>query len=418
MTQKLDLDRLVHAAWLKTPAVQKVFAALATTGAVSRAVGGAVRNTLLGHPIDDIDIATAATPDEVIRAAERAGLRAVPTGIKHGTVTLVAHGQPFEVTMLRRDVTTDGRHATIEFTDDWSSDASRRDFTINALYCDAEGTLFDPLGGRADLTPPRIRFIGDGRARIREDYLRILRFFRFSARYNVGVDVVDPAGLAACCAERAGLARISAERIRAELFKLLIAAHAAEVCRTMQSAGFLVSLLGAAPSPSRLARLIEIELATASPPDPVRRLAALVLYACGDVTALAARLRLSGDEKRRLEIIASDWTHTAHSLSIADARRTIYRRGPIGFHDALLVSWAGSGVPASDPQRLQVAQLAASWTPPKLPVSGEDILKLGIGGGPRVGKLVAEIETWWVTHDFAPDRQACLNELAARIGPA
>ena len=203
------LSRLRSAAWLASPALARVFAALAGTGAQSRVVGGAVRNTLLCEPVDDIDIATAARPDAVIAAAARPRIAAHPTGLQHGTVTLVADGTAFEVTTLRRDVATDGRHATVAFTDDWAADARRRDFTINALYASADGTLFDPLGGAADLDPVRIRFIGDARERIREDYLRILRFFRFAARFGDGP--LDATGLAACDAERPGLARVSTD---------------------------------------------------------------------------------------------------------------------------------------------------------------------------------------------------------------
>ncbi len=413
MTETLDLDRLRHASWLKTPTVRRVFAALAGTGAVSRAVGGAVRNTLLGEPIDDIDIATAATPDQVLLAAERAGLRVIATGLQHGTVTLIADGTPFEVTTLRRDVTTDGRHASVAFTDDWALDASRRDFTINALYSDADGTLFDPLGGCVDLMPTRIRFIGDARARIREDYLRIMRFFRFSARYDAGA--FDRDGLDACSAERDGLVRVSAERIRAELFKLLLARRAAEACRTMQSTGFLVAMLGCAPSPLRLERLTEIEAALRLPADPVRRLAALALHPCGDAALLARRLRLSRDERQRLHTIAATWAAGQMLVTSADAKRAIYRQGANGFRDALLVAWAGGSAATDDSSRRNLAVLADTWAAPKLPVTGADVLALGVGGGPKVGVLMAAVESWWLAHDFAPDRQACLDEIAARI---
>ena len=410
MAAHLDHQQLRFAPWLQTTAIRRVFAALATTGATSRAVGGAVRNTLLGQPIDDVDIATTAKPEAVIAAAKAAGLHAVPTGLQHGTVTLVADGQPFEVTTLRRDVATDGRHAIVAFTDDWALDASRRDFTINALYCDSNGHLFDPLGGSVDLHPPRIRFIGDARARIREDYLRILRFFRFSARFGDGN--ADQIGLDACATERGGFSRVSAERVRVELLKLLVAPHAAQMCRTMQAYGFLVRILGTAPSIQRLQRLAAIESALNVPPDPIRRLAALALAPMGDANALARRLRLSGNERNRLKTIVAEWAHLLAAQTDADVRRCIYRRQSSGFSDAIFVAWAGSAADASDVTWRHRVAIASTWAPPKLPITGQDILALGGVAGPQVGTLLQSIEAWWLANDFAPNRAACLRELA------
>ena len=409
MAAKLDLDRLHSAPWLRTTAIKRVFAALAATGGVSRAVGGAVRNTLLGQPIDDVDIATTATPDAILSAARASGLHAIPTGLQHGTVTLVADGVRFEVTTLRRDVETDGRHAVVAFTGDWALDAGRRDFTINALYCDADGTLFDPLGCSADLLPPHVRFIGDARARIREDYLRILRFFRFSARYGCGE--IDRVGVDACAAERAGLARVSAERVRVEILKLLTTARAADVCRTMQAYGFLMPIVGMPPQPSQLARLVEIEAATGLVPDPIRRLAALALYPHADANALAQRLRLSGDERDRLKTIAAQWAHVRYAAAAIDDRRCIYRHGAAGFRDTLLVVWAAGGADVGDRYWSQRLSLADTWTAPKLPVTGQDVMALGIAGGPEVGRHLARIEAWWLAADFTPNRAACLAEL-------
>ena len=410
MAGQRELQRLMTAAWLRTPAIRRVFEALATTGAQSRAVGGAVRNTLLGEPVDDIDIATAAKPDAVLAAAGVAGLKAIPTGIKHGTITLIADGASFEVTTLRRDVETDGRHAVVDFTDDWAVDAGRRDFTINALYCDADGTLFDPLGGGGDLDPPRIRFIGCARDRIREDYLRILRFFRFSARY--GTSAIDRAGLEACAAERHGLAQVSSERVRVELLKLLAAPRASDVCRIMQAYGFLVSLAGAAPAPSRLQRLIELEAATGRVADPILRLAALTLSPCGDATALAKRLRLSGDERARLRTIATAWADVLALDSEVNVRRCIYRLGTGGFRDTLLTSWAGGSAAITDPAWTRRLATADSWQPPTLPVDGRDAQALGIVPGPQLGAMLKAVEAWWVAADFMPDRAACLIELS------
>ena len=410
-----NVTRLRTAPWLQTPGICRVFAALEKTGATSRAVGGAVRNTLLGEPIDDVDIATTALPAAVMAAALSAGLAAHPTGLQHGTVTLVADGQTFEVTTLRRDVKTDGRHATVAFTDNWVEDAGRRDFTINALYCDADGTLFDPLGGAADLAPTRVRFIGDARARIREDYLRILRFFRFSARY--AVEGADTDGLAACGAERGGLARISVERIRVELLKLLVTDRAAEMCRVMQAHGFLAGMLGLAPAPGRLQRMIAIEAALQRKPDAILRLAALVVAPETDAGALARRLRLSGEERRRLVWIAADLggltsPTDARPPDAHTMRRRIYTRGTDAARDTILAAWAASSASSNDARWQTALNVTASWPPPMLPVNGQDAIAGGIASGPAVGGMLSAVEAWWIAHDFAPDRAACLAELA------
>jgi poly(A) polymerase len=403
---------LHSAPWLRTPGICRVFAALATTGATSRAVGGAVRNTLLGHAIDDVDIATTATPQAVMAAANASGIAAHPTGLQHGTVTLVADGLTFEVTTLRRDVETDGRHATVAFTDNWAEDAGRRDFTINALYCDPDGTLFDPLGVAADLSPTRVRFIGDPRARIREDYLRILRFFRFSARY---ADGVDPESLAACGAERAGLVRISAERIRVEMLKLLVTARAAEMCRVMQAHGFLSGLLGLAPAPGRLARMIAIEAVLQRKPDPVLRLAALAVAAGTDAGALTRRLKLSGEERRRLVWIAADLGGLAQPPDARAMHRRIYARSNEAALDTLLAAWAASSQALTDANWRSALDVTASWSAPTLPITGQDVMALGVPGGPAVGKALTAVEAWWIESDFAADRSACLAQLVAVV---
>jgi poly(A) polymerase len=413
--ERASIDRLRDAAWLHTPGIRRVFAALATTGATSRAVGGAVRNTLLGHAIDDVDIATTAAPEMVMVAALRAGIAAHPTGLQHGTVTLVADDLTFEVTTLRRDVETDGRHATVAFTDNWAEDAGRRDFTINALYCDSDGTLFDPLGGAADLSPTRVRFIGDARARIREDYLRILRFFRFSARYVA--DGADAEGLAACSVERDGLAQISAERIRVELLKLLVTDRAAAMCRVMQQHGFLSGMLGLAPAPGRLERMIAIEAALQRTPDAILRLAALVIAAGTDAGALARRLRLSGDERRRLVWIAADLGTLTAPPNTRSMRPRIYARGTDAARDTILAAWAASAASTTDTLWRAALDLTASWPPPVLPITGQDVMALGVASGPVVGQRLSTIEAWWIAQDFAPDRAACLDELARLAAP-
>ena len=295
---------LKDAAWLQQAETKRVFAALAGPGIETRAVGGAVRNTLLGLPVAEVDLATTALPETVIALARGADLKAVPTGIEHGTVTVVANGVPFEVTTLRRDVETFGRHATVAFTEDWQEDARRRDFTLNALYAGSDGELFDPLGGYADLAAGRVRFIGDAEARIKEDYLRILRFFRFNAYYGKGP--LDAAGLAACVQLRAGLDQLSAERVAGELRKLLVAPQAVRAVEALFDYGLLTQLLGGVPRLLRFARLVAAEEALGLPPDAALRLAALAVFVKEDAERLAARLRLSNNELAVLLLGADD----------------------------------------------------------------------------------------------------------------
>ena len=274
MTAAADVPhppRLFGADWLSNPSARAVFAALAAGGHEARAVGGAVRNALFGKAVKDVDIATTAAPEETMRLARAAGLKAHPTGIEHGTITVVAGHEPYEVTTLRRDIETFGRHARVTFTTDWTEDAKRRDFTMNALYCAADGTIHDPLGGYPDLAARRVRFIGDAHERIREDFLRILRFFRLYAEYGRGEP--DPTSLDACVAERTGLANLSGERIRAEFLRMLAAPGAVDAAASLAIYGILEPL-HLHLDPHLLARLVEIETALGRPPDPVLRLAA------------------------------------------------------------------------------------------------------------------------------------------------
>ncbi len=291
----LELPSLKDAAWLEREETQAVFDALQGHGIETRAVGGAVRNTLLGLAVTEIDLATTAVPEEVMALAAKAGLKAVPTGIDHGTVTLVASGVPFEVTTLRRDVETFGRHARIAYTKDWKEDARRRDFTLNALYADRDGQVFDPLGGYADLRAGQVRFIGDAEERIKEDYLRILRFFRVHAYYGKGP--LDPAGLAAAVRLRGGLDQLSAERVGAELRRILIAPQAAGAVKALYDYGLLTGLLGGVPRLADFMRLIAIESALGRAPETSLRLAVLAVFVEEDVERLTQRFRLSNAEQ-------------------------------------------------------------------------------------------------------------------------
>ena len=279
---------LKGAPWLKRPETARVFAALAESGVETRAVGGAVRNSLLGLPVTEVDLATTALPQQVMALARKAGLKAVPTGIEHGTVTVIADGVPFEVTTLRRDVETFGRHATVAFTENWEEDARRRDFTLNALYAGSDGTVFDPLGGYADVVAGRVRFIGDPEARIREDYLRILRFFRFNAYYGKGP--FDADGLRASVSLRGGMAQLSAERIAGEVRRLLVAPQATRAVEALFDYGLLPSVIGGVPRLERFERLVAIEEALGHEPDAMLRLAALTVFVAEDAARVAARL--------------------------------------------------------------------------------------------------------------------------------
>lgn len=405
------VDR-IQAEWLTNRSTQAVFDALASAGIEGRVVGGAVRNTLLGKPVSDIDIATPALPEAVMAAAKAAGLGVVPTGLAHGTVTVIADNIPHEVTTLRRDMETDGRHAVVAFSDDWRVDAARRDFTINALYCGRAGEIIDPLGGLADLEARRVRFIGDAQDRIREDYLRILRFFRFSAEYAAGA--FDSAGLAAAVAQRDGLWRLSAERIRAELLKLLVAPRAADAIDTMIGFGFLSPLLGLAPYPGLFRRAGAIEATRGDRPDAMLRLGLLATAVPDHAKSLAKRLRLSGSERGDLITVASDTSGGRGKFEIRDpvsARVALYRHGRRAFRLAML-SHAARQAPEDGQQQLELLDEVTGWEVPSLPVSGRDLILLGVAPGPDMGDALRSIERQWIRSDFSADREALLADWA------
>jgi poly(A) polymerase len=407
--------RLTGADWLQRPATQAVFAALAARGFAVRAVGGAVRNALIGHAVSEVDLATPARPEDVIAAAKAARLRAVPTGIAHGTVTVVSGGHAYEVTTLRRDVETHGRHATVAFTDDWAEDARRRDFTINALYCSADGEVFDPLDGYADLAARRVRFIGDATERIREDYLRILRFFRLTAAYGKGQP--DPAGLAACVRERGGLAILSAERVRQEFLRLLAARRGPELVAAMFDHGILVQVLGAAPRPPLLSRLAAIEAALGAEADPVLRLAALAVETPEDAERLRQRLRLSNDEGAELARAAARAPDIGPAVPEAAAKIYLYRNGATAYREHLLLAWTRSGASPKSEAWLQRLALPDRWQPSRLPFGGADVMALGVPAGPRVGQVLRALEAWWIAGGFTADEAALrtrLEQLAAQ----
>jgi len=394
--------RLDPAEWMTAPATAAVFDALEAAGGAgcARFVGGCVRNAVLGRAVDDLDIATTLTPQAVIAALKAARLKAAPTGVEHGTVTAIAKGRPYEITTLRRDVATDGRRAVVRFTTDWAQDAARRDFTLNALYAGRDGAIFDPLGtGLADAHAGRIVFVGDAETRIREDYLRILRFFRFRAWYATGAP--DPAATAACAALKAGLAQLAAERVSKELLKLLAAPDPRAALALMVDAGVLAEILPQAGGLQRFEGLVEIGAG-----DALLRLAALLPDA-DTAAAVAQRLRLSNAERDRLiAALAQDGPALHPDQTPQATRRAAYRLGS-AFADRVLLRWAAA---PAEPGWGRMLGLAESWTPPRFPINGEDAVAAGLPRGPRMGAALREVEAWWVEADF-PDRAAALARL-------
>jgi poly(A) polymerase len=397
--------------WLREGGVPKLLAVLNRDGEEARAVGGAVRNALLGEPSTEIDIATTAAPEEVRRRVTAAGYKAVPTGIDHGTITVVIDGAPFEVTTLRQDVETYGRHAKVAFGRDWKADAERRDFTINALSAAADGTVYDYVGGLADLAQRKVRFIGEPRRRIEEDYLRILRFFRFHAAYGRGE--LDPEGLAACIAAREGIDQLSRERIGMELIKLLRARRAAPVLQVMTDAGLLGPLLASVPNVVHFAAMAQIEAALGLQPDAMRRLAALAVMVAEDAERLSQKLRLSNDEQARLLSMAQAWWRRVVPAGDKLARPWLYRLGPDNFTDRVLLAWARWGAAVDDPKWRDLATLPQRWTAPVFPLKAADFIARGVEKGPRLGAALKAAEEAWIAADFPSDK-ATLDAIADR----
>jgi poly(A) polymerase len=369
-------------------------------GEEARVVGGAVRNALLNIPTGDIDIATTALPEEVISRAKAAGIKSVPTGIEHGTVTLVVDAHPFEVTTLREDTETFGRKARVAFGRDCVRDAERRDFTINGLSVDAEGRVHDHVGGLDDIAAKRVRFIGDPNQRIAEDYLRILRFFRMHAAYGAGEP--DRAGYIACIHGREGLAALSAERVRLELLKLMVADGAAVAVAAMVDGGLLLPIFGGVAYTGPFTAMISAERALGLAPDPVRRLAALAVAVTEDARRIAPRLRLTNAETKALDSMGHRWWRLA-GMDEATARRRLYRLGEDRYRDRLLLAWARSGGDADAASWRELASLPERWSAPKFPLKAADFLARGVAQGPQLGQLLALAEDAWLAADFPLD---------------
>jgi tRNA nucleotidyltransferase/poly(A) polymerase len=401
---------LKDAVWLREGALARLLAVLDNEGEEARVVGGAARNALLGEPIGDIDLATTAVPEEVIRRVTAAGFKPVPTGIEHGTVTVVIDSQPFEVTTLREDVETFGRHANVRFGRDWKKDAERRDFTMNALSATANGAVHDYVGGLEDLKMRRVRFIGDPAARIAEDYLRILRFFRFHAAYGHGAP--DRAGVQACIEGRAGLAQLSRERVGMEMRKLVVATYATAGLATMSEAGLLLQVLGGVGDLAAFERMTKIDQAQRFSPDPVRRLGALATRIPEDAERLQQRLRLSNAEHGRLQSMSERWWRispaNAHS-----ARVLLYRTGPERYLDRVLMAWAHAREDGWDKAWAALCALPEHWIAPVFPIKAAEFIARGVPHGPALGVALRLAEEAWIEEDFPSDPKAVAGIAAA-----
>lgn len=410
------------AQWLSEERLQHLLATLSQNGELARIAGGAVRNALLGTNVSDIDIATTTLPEETARRAQAAGFRAVPTGAEHGTITVVADGRPFEVTTLRADIETDGRRARVAFGRDWREDAARRDFTINALYADADGTVIDYVGGVADIESRTLRFIGDAETRIHEDYLRILRFFRFFAWYGAGRP--DAEGLKACARLKGGLDRLSAERVWTELKKLLAAPDPSRALLWMRQAGVLTKVL---PESEKwgidaIHGMVKTGGALGWEPDAVLRLEALIPPDSARVALLAERLKLSSAEAERLAgwAAAPQLKSTTNEAMLAKA---LYRGDRQGFVDRLRLDLAAARWRAEQDDAAlleaggysRLLRFAEKWHKPAFPVKGGDLLALGAPKGPDIGKLLGELETAWVESGFTLERDALLERAARHL---
>jgi poly(A) polymerase len=402
--------QLGDAGWLKNDAVASLLALLNRDGEEARVVGGAVRNALMDRAVGEIDIATTAEPPEIIRRSETAGYKAVPTGVEHGTVTVVIDGRPFEVTTLRVDVETYGRKAKVVFGRDWAKDAQRRDFTINALSVSADGKVHDYVGGLGDITARKVRFIGDPEKRIAEDYLRILRFFRFHAQYGEGP--LDPAGLLACIRARGGLDQLSRERVRMEMLKLIGGPRPAPTLAVMAECGILEVVLGGAPYLASFENVVKAEAALEIEPDATRRLGALGVWVLEDAERLSERLRLSNAEVERL-LKLEYWWRVKRADGEHAARTLLYLLGPGSFVDRVLVAWSRSDAGAADKAWRELATLPQRWTAPRFPLRGTDFISRGVPKGPAMGVALRIAEQAWIDAGF-PSDVAAIDAIADR----
>lgn len=410
MKSKLDPAR---EPWMRTNEVCAVMNALLEEGGEARFVGGAVRDALLGRTVDNIDIATPLVPEEVTRRLRRANIAALPTGIEHGTVTAVLNGRALEVTTLRRDVSTDGRRAVVAFSESWEEDAGRRDFTFNALYASLDGALFDYRGGLKDLAAGHVRFIGDPVQRIREDYLRILRLFRMHAWYGRGY--LDDSALKAATSERKGLAGLSGERVRKEFLRLLEADNPVPAVLSMHQHEIMAEMLPAVTILECFERMVAIDSGNFFQPDPMLRLIALVQRNDPSARLLIERLKLSNEERDRLlDLLNARETLTPY-LPVREVRRMLYRLGKQGFRDRVLLAWAGDADQSNTIAWRALLALADAWERPRFPLNGRDVIAAGIPEGPLVGRVLSEVETWWIENHFTDDSFALAERLKVTV---
>jgi len=414
---KAPPDRLAPQAWMHTPAIRRVVAALEEDGEEARLVGGCVRDALAGRPIKDIDLATPLRPEAVIERLERAGIRVVPTGLSHGTVTAIVgpRKDAVEITTLRVDRETDGRRAIVDFTDDWTADAARRDFTINAISLSSDGRIHDPFGGAADLAQGRVRFVGEASQRIREDYLRLLRFFRFHAYYGRGA--MDPEALAAARELAPGLARLSAERVREELLRLLAAPDPLACLEAMREGGVLQVILPEAGSLQALESLLRLEHRSGVPHDTIVRLAALLIEGSQATEAAGERLKLSTKDQRALSLLRSLAESLGAGEGVEDVGRALHRHGPATVERAQALAWARMEVPPAAAARADQLTRIRAWREIAFPLKGKDLLTAGLAPGPEMGHLLRALEEWWLEEDRRPDREACLERLHKCVRP-
>jgi poly(A) polymerase len=399
-------ERLPVQPWMVEEATKRVLRALDAAGIEARFVGGAVRDALLGLPVGDIDLATPAPPEDVMELLRKEGIKVVPTGLAHGTITVVVPPRHFELTTLRRDVETFGRHARVAFDADWAADAARRDFTMNAIFLSPDGQIFDPEGGLPDLRSRRVRFVGDPNKRIAEDVLRLLRYYRFEARFGEGTG--DAAARAACRAAKGLLPRLSAERVAQELLRLLAAPNPIPALAMMREDSVLAAVLPEARGLARLERLIAI----APESDALLRLAALVEVDPEEAEALARRLHFSRRQRERLSGLVSSSLLEPEAGERAQ-RRVLYRLGAERFGDLALLLAASGRLESG--RLAELLALARRWKPPLFPIAGRDVRALGIAQGERVGRLLGAVKEWWEKGDFRADRALCLARLKELI---
>ena len=402
----MNLPSLADHAMLDTPGLGAVMDAIAGVGGEARLVGGCVRNALLGEAVGDIDIATDLTPERVVDAAGGAGLKSVATGIEHGTVTVVSDATAFEVTTLRHDVETDGRKARVQYTDDWTGDAARRDFTLNALYCSAAGEVFDPLGGYVDLERRLIRFVGDPDARIREDYLRILRFYRCNSQYAHGDP--DAEGVAACARLKDGLRQLSRERIGQEFGKLLIGERAPEVAALMNAAGVSQTLFDADLSDRLLAGVKDSGSKLGAEPDAVTLLASALPLPADRISVL---LRLSNTHTAALNALQMA-TRPTPVLRDVERKIVCYQLGSETWARAVILAWADCGAGDDVEDWRQLFRLPERWQRPVFPVKGSDVVAAGVKPGPQVGRILKDLEDWWMAGGFQANRDELLSRVS------